>query len=609
MKRLNGLIILLALVLGLGGGLQQPAAIDTFPEDEAVKITLSRPVYNEDNTVCDDLAGYFIYRSTTPGGPYTKLNSVPLPTWVTVYMDRHLLNNVNYFYVGTSVDDVGNESQLSAERTSRPTGDEEKPSAITDLIITSANGVVTLNWSFASDNEAVDHYSIYRDLTEIKDIYLSHKNTPTQVETLSTVGAEVNTFTDSEVKAGTVYYYVVTAFDASDNEADSSNCVSILVAGDDVTPPEITSIDDDAGGLPQKGGNLITTIVIGESACQATLDIGELAVGQVMAETAQPGTYIHTYTVPAGVNQENISLTVKLKDAANNETSKIAASTISIDNIAPSPIVDITLTPLDVPKVKVSWSLEISDAHHFVLYRDFQVITPQNKVQAAVLSDDIPIEVTEFIDETSQPAMTYYYAIGAVDLAGNEALVCSNPISVAPDTVPPEIVLVTEDTMGATQKAGREIKVTIIGEPGLTASFTIEGLVEERSMVEELIGSIPSGTYNGTYQIQPGESVVAAVVVGKLVDGVGLISTKEAAGRINVVTDSDDITPPEIILVSHDASDVLVAGDIFEVMLEGEAEGVAYADLGTMEKAILLEEISDGVYTGTYKVEIGRAHV
>ena len=60
-----------------------------------------------------NLAGYNVYRATTTGGPYTKLN----PSVVTAlgYDDTAVQAGQSYFYVVTAVDTSKNESAYSAE--------------------------------------------------------------------------------------------------------------------------------------------------------------------------------------------------------------------------------------------------------------------------------------------------------------------------------------------------------------------------------------------------------------------------------------------------------------------------------------------------------------
>jgi hypothetical protein len=50
----------------------------------------------------DTVVGYYIYRGTTPGGPYVKLNSAAETE--TAYTDSTVQSGQTYYYVVTSVD-------------------------------------------------------------------------------------------------------------------------------------------------------------------------------------------------------------------------------------------------------------------------------------------------------------------------------------------------------------------------------------------------------------------------------------------------------------------------------------------------------------------------
>ena len=57
--------------------------------------------------------GYNVYRSTTSGGPYAKINA-SLVTSLT-YSDTAVVNSTTYYYVTTSVDSAGIESVNSTK--------------------------------------------------------------------------------------------------------------------------------------------------------------------------------------------------------------------------------------------------------------------------------------------------------------------------------------------------------------------------------------------------------------------------------------------------------------------------------------------------------------
>jgi hypothetical protein len=66
----------------------------------------------------EDLAGYNIYRSTTSGSGYVKLNSLLLSS--SNYTDNSVTNGTTYYYVVTAVDTSNNESAHSSEVSAMP---------------------------------------------------------------------------------------------------------------------------------------------------------------------------------------------------------------------------------------------------------------------------------------------------------------------------------------------------------------------------------------------------------------------------------------------------------------------------------------------------------
>ncbi len=61
------------------------------------------------------VVGYYVYRGTMQGGPYTKLNTTSVAP--TTYVDSTVVSGQIYFYVVTAVDSNGIESLFSNEAT------------------------------------------------------------------------------------------------------------------------------------------------------------------------------------------------------------------------------------------------------------------------------------------------------------------------------------------------------------------------------------------------------------------------------------------------------------------------------------------------------------
>jgi hypothetical protein len=62
-----------------------------------------------------DVVGYNVYRGTTSGGPYAKINTSLVSG--TTYVDATVMGCMTYYYVTTAVDSMGGESAYSAEVT------------------------------------------------------------------------------------------------------------------------------------------------------------------------------------------------------------------------------------------------------------------------------------------------------------------------------------------------------------------------------------------------------------------------------------------------------------------------------------------------------------
>jgi hypothetical protein len=101
------------------GTLNGSVAVTSNATDPTVTIALSgAAVQPVTHTVTlslspnsSNVTGYNVYRSTTSNGPYAKLNS-PLVT-STSYTDTGVAASQTYFYVGTAVDNAGNETAFS----------------------------------------------------------------------------------------------------------------------------------------------------------------------------------------------------------------------------------------------------------------------------------------------------------------------------------------------------------------------------------------------------------------------------------------------------------------------------------------------------------------
>jgi fibronectin type 3 domain-containing protein len=160
------------------------------------------------------VVGYNVYRGTTSGGPYTKVNSVIVAA--PAFTDMSVNPGTTYYYVVTAVDPGNLESVKSNEVSA--TTPPLPPTALAVTNVTASQ--VTLTWT-DSTTASVVSYNVYRSTTP--GVY----TTP-----LASVNAAASTYTDMSVAEGTTYYYVVTGVGPGNAESVKSNEVFAT------TPPQ-----------------------------------------------------------------------------------------------------------------------------------------------------------------------------------------------------------------------------------------------------------------------------------------------------------------------------------------------------------------------------------
>jgi hypothetical protein len=167
--------------------------------------------WNDNNE--SDLRGYNVYRSTTPGSGYGRLNGSFLTS--SNYTDNNVDGYVTYYYFVTAVDTSNNESNDSNVVSATPT-DTTPPSLPMGLTASAGDQTVSLNWNDNSEPD-MNGYNVYRSLTSGSGYVKINPSLLSNSE-----------FFDNSVTNGMTYYYVVTAVDTSSNESGYSGQVSAM---------------------------------------------------------------------------------------------------------------------------------------------------------------------------------------------------------------------------------------------------------------------------------------------------------------------------------------------------------------------------------------------
>ena len=377
-----------------------PTLNSAIPGDGQVVLTWTAP----SDTGSSALDHYKIYRNG--GLIHTTANTL------TTYTDESASNGVTYTYTVSAVNEDDRESGQSNELSATPTASTTVPGAPTLNAPSAGDGQVVLTWSAPSDDggSAITGYNIYRGISSDGEIILT------------TIG-NVLTFTDTGLTNGQTYYYKVSAVNGEGEGALSSERSATPMLLTVPSAPTLNTATASNGQVvltwtsPSSiGGSPIT----GYKVYRGTTPEGEsllTAIGAVLTftDTNVIGGQAYYYKVSA-VNSVG-------EGALSNEKSVTLISTPSMPE-------DLTLEPMN-GDVSISWTAPTNNGGSTITgYRVYRGATEADLTQIGTTSGLF------FIDTTTVKGSTYYYAITAVNEAGEGARSTVSSLTVPLSSVP-----------------------------------------------------------------------------------------------------------------------------------------------------------------------------
>ncbi|MEW6381104.1 MAG: biotin/lipoyl-containing protein [bacterium] len=532
------------------------------------------------------IRGYHLYRTGRQGQEYRKITEVPIEC--TYFEDHEVKNGLTYYYTITSVSEDGLESPQSEEKEATPSANPVEPS---DLKAAYVLGKVKLEWPASTDPQLAGYHVYRRNSIEEK-----------QFQKLTEKLLVATSYLDETAEENKRYLYSVVSVNKQGKESKfplEVHCYTQSLY--------IASITEDTEGKARKAGDIVTLVMRGEPGCHASFTIEGLTENQAMKETS-PGVYHREFIIPKGANLSNAPVWGCLADTRDNRSMKKAAGTISIKNDPPPPVQAVTGKINAYGQPEISWTPPPPESFSAVeVIRSPSAIDPDFPPPSADIL--VKKELSTYTDEKADAGALYYYVVRTVDEAGNRSKISEAvPIDLSQHASSPAIYSVIDDTLGVPVKTGRIIKVTVEGDRGCEASFSIEGVVQW-SPLEEL----RPGIYQGEYEVKATDEAKEAVLVARLVDQAKREKLGKGEKPLRINVQADDREPPAIARVEHNGTRVagisgkLVAGDLLCVTLSGEPGGIAFFSLGPEGKKVSMEEsrFTQGEYQGTYAIQPG----
>ena len=282
-----------------------------------------------------DVTQQRVYRSTTTGGPYTLVTTFANNTTGS-YTDTGLTNGTTYYYVVRAYDST-QESVNSNEASAVPV-DNTAPAVPTFLTASDVagdnGGAVALSWT----------PSVSTDVTQQR-IYRSTVTGGPYTLVTTFTNNTTSTYTDTGLTNGTTYYYMVRAWDgtqesANSNEASATPLDNIVPSA----PTTLSAIDtplDNGGGINLNWTPSSSADVNEQRIYRSTTLGGPYAL---IATIINNTTSIYTNT--GLTNGTTYYYIIRAYDGTYESADSNESSAIPVDNTAP--VAPATLTASDV---------------------------------------------------------------------------------------------------------------------------------------------------------------------------------------------------------------------------------------------------------------------
>ena len=384
-----------------------------------------------DNSVSE--TGYKIERKRTAAGTYAQIDQVGAN--VQSYHDTNGLDpNTRYYYRIRATNGT-----IDSDYSNTPSAVTllDAPAAPSDLTITSLLfNRVSLSWTDNSNNET--GFKIQRK-TGVTGTYA----------TIVTTGANVTAYNDNTVTDGTLYYYRVSATNATGDSAFSNETsgTTPLAKPTSATATAVSSSEID-----------LTWIDNSVSETGYKIERKRTSAG-TYAQIAQVGANVQSYSDTNGLDA-NTRYYYRIR-ATNGTIDSDYSNTPSAVTLldAPAAPSGLTITSLLTNRVSLSWTDNSNNETGFKIQRK----TGVTGTYATIVTTGA--NVTAYNDNTVTDGTLYYYRVSATNATGDSAF--SNETS---GTTP----LAKPTSATATAVSSSEIDLTWIDNSVSETGYKIE---------------------------------------------------------------------------------------------------------------------------------------
>ncbi len=318
--------------------------------------------------------GYAVWRSTTPGGPYSVVQSGA----GTSEVDSGLVNGTRYYYVVTASNGSG-QSGYSAEVNAVPQATLAVPAAPTGLSASPGDARVTLNWNLVSGAAT---YSVKRGTLS---------GGPYMV--LGQTAAA--SWTDTGLVNGTPYFYVVSASNSSGEGPGSAE-----VSAKPVAPASVPAAPE---ALAAKAGDKKVTLSWNASPGATYYALKRSTTNGGPYTVLSGALTTLTFNDTAVVNGNTYYYVVTARNASGESTPSLQTGAVPRSPTAAPPAPTGLKTTVSGGKVVLSWNA-VSGVSGYHVKRSLAAGGPFTVVGSAVPEN-------RWVDSTATPGTAYFYLV------------------------------------------------------------------------------------------------------------------------------------------------------------------------------------------------------
>lgn len=376
-----------------------------------------------------------------------------------LFLIENLESHITLYFAIKTIDNSDNISEISniAVATPYEAEDLSAPSAISTLSAQIVDDNFVLHWIAVGDDEQIGtatEYDFRWSNSEITNDNFEDANAITDIG-FPQISGTSETYTFTNVEINVPYYFAIKVVDDNDNWSGISNIINITIAieVDETSPAQIddfnftiadsdiilnwTAVGDDGNeGTAAQYDLRYSTSEISESNFQ---DANQLTDVQTPAENGAQESY--NFTVPQ--YDQTYYFAIKAIDEVGNysDISNLINAQIvdPTDLINPASINDLTVVSGNASSsssIKINFTAtgddeNIGTVDHYIIKYFGMEITEENIDLAVTFDNSVQPQESgnsELINVTGLDAGTiYYFAVIAVDEAGNESALSNSP--------------------------------------------------------------------------------------------------------------------------------------------------------------------------------------